>query len=159
MQWPMSHHRLERGGAHVGVLCCHEPDGDEVVRDLRRAAASQYAAECSARELQPPRTPQGYPYSGNSDLIDTDAAIVSFSPFPVVLVHGGAAAPVVVTGVNFTAADVFTYGAAGITDDSAPVLTGSTEWDLSVKASVGTSSGSYDLVFGTQIWRALFNVV
>lgn len=163
----MSHHRLMRGGAHVGVLCDYEPDGDETDRDLRRAAASVYAARRSAEQLRPPRTPDGYPYSGSSDLIDSEGAVTSFTPsLPIYLTRGGAAVAVTVGGVNFVSTDSFTYGNAGITNNSAPVLASSSEWDLSVKASGGMPAGDYSLKFVpagstdiSDLWQGVFRVV
>jgi hypothetical protein len=157
--WPMTHQRTERGGARVGVVCCYEPDGDEFTRDIRRAAANSFAARKSVKELQPPKAPDGSVYAGAPEFIDgLESSIISYSPSPIVLVRGGAAVAVTVVGVNFTAADTFTYGAAGITDSSPPVLVSTEEWDLSVVASGAMQAGNYRLTFGNQIWQAVFNV-
>jgi hypothetical protein len=157
--WPMTHQRTERGGARVGVLCCFEEDGDEFTRDIRRAAASKFAAQLSAKELQPPQAPDGSVYAGSPEFIDSlDPGIVTITPFPIHLIRGGSAVPVVVSGFNFVSTNTFVYGNAGITDSSPPVFVSSAEWDLSVKASAGMQAGSYPMTFGNSIRQAVFNV-
>lgn len=158
MQWPMAQMRIQHG-LHIGSICCFEPDGDAIDRDLRRAAASIMAAQRSAEQLQPPKGPDGAPYSGLTDLIDTDATILTTPSLPVVLAKGGAPVAVVLVGINFTATDAFTYP-AGITDSVPPSLSGTTQWTLSVQASGGMTAGLYPLIFGplSTIWQGFFAV-
>ena len=159
----MTHQRLTRGGLHVGVVCCFEPNGDETARDIRSALAARQAAAISVRELHPPKAPNGDVYSGAAEFIDNQPAVTAFAPEPAVLTRGGPAVAVVVTGVNFASTDLFTYGNAGITDNSAPVNVSSTEWDLSVKASNAVPVGVYGLTFAgtggdSQRWTSIFDV-
>lgn len=160
MQWPMTHQRLMRGGLRVGVVCCFEADGDETERDLRRAAATLLAARRNAEMMQPPKAPDGVPYAGQNDLIDTDAAIISIAPSPAILVKGGAPVSIVLTGVNFTATDSIVYGSAGLTNSVSPSLSGTDQWTLSVAAAGGMTAGQYSLTFGplASVWQKVFDV-
>lgn len=155
--FPVDHMRVQ-SGLRVGVMCCYESDGGELERDNRRATASIIAARLSAKELTPPMHNGEY-YPGAPDICMTQSGVSGISPSPVVLIRGGAAVAVTVTGFGFLAADTFTYGAAGITDNSAPSLASATEWDLSVHASGAMAAGLYSLTYNTTaLWQAVFDV-
>jgi hypothetical protein len=162
--WPLSHRREQisdqgTGGAalYVGVICCYEPDGGTLDRDLRRAQAASIAAQLSAKELQPPFGQDDVYYPGISSIVP-QAWITSFAPSPLILTRGGAAQSLVLTGVGFTGADVFKYGSSGITDAVPPSLVGSTQWTLSVQASGGMAVGNYAMTYNLDIFQAVFNV-
>lgn len=76
---------------------------------------------------------------------------------PLVLVRGGAAVSLVIKGGGFSSADTFTY-TSGITDDSAPSLSGTTQWTLSLVASGGMAAGFAHLTFNNHTYRNIFMV-
>ena len=77
---------------------------------------------------------------------------------PLVLARGGAAVSLVVKGGDFASDDSFSY-TSGISDNSAPSLSGSTQWTLSLVASGGTSTGFKHLTFNDHTYRNIFLVV
>jgi methyl coenzyme M reductase alpha subunit len=156
MEWPMSHQVEMRGGDRVGRLCCFEPDGDEMARDLRRAFASRQAARIAMTRALPPRAPDGVIYPGPTAIVD-EGYIIDIDPRPVVLSRGGAAVAVTLTAVGAAADDEIEYGAAGITDASAASLTDDV-WTLSVQASADMATGIYKLTYNDSIWQAVFDV-
>jgi hypothetical protein len=72
--------------------------------------------------------------------------ITSTPTFPVTLINSGAAVAMVFGGVNFASDVTITYGAVGISDNTAPVIT-STSITLDVLAE-GVATGLYNLVIG-----------
>lgn len=77
---------------------------------------------------------------------------------PLVLSAGGAAVTLTITGGNFASDDSFSYS-TGISDNSAPSLSGSTVWTLSLVAAGGTSTGFKNLTFNDHTYRNLLIVV
>lgn len=162
--WPIGHRRRQlssgnpSGAAlYVGVMCCYEPGGGELDRDLRRAWATGEAARLSAKELMPPFGEDNVYYPGGA-LIPSLSWITSFSISPLVLTRGGAARSLVLTGVGFSASDTFVYSSTGLTDAAPPALLGSTQWTLSVQASVGMATGRYRMTFNKDVWQSVFEV-
>jgi len=147
--WPMSHLRVQTNGLRTGVMCCYEAV-DEVDRDLNRAFAAKMAARLSAKEAEPTRGPNGEIYPG-IDRIGTNPFVASFTPSPILLIHGGAPVTVTVTGGDFSEDDVFAYS-SGVTDSVAPVLDSSTQWTLTLVASGGATIGRHPLSFNGSLF-------
>jgi hypothetical protein len=76
---------------------------------------------------------------------------------PLVLVRNGAAVTLVITGGGFLSTDSFTYS-TGITDETAPALTGSTVWTLSLVADGTATPGDNHLTFNNRTYRNLLRV-
>ena len=76
---------------------------------------------------------------------------------PLSLTRGGSAITLEVIGGDFLSTDDFTYS-SGLTDDSVPVLTGSTQWTLSLVADSGMTPGSWHLTFNNHTYRNIFSV-
>lgn len=165
--WPRSHRRRQlgaEGGLYVGIKCCFEPEGTAVDLDLKRAFAAKMAARIAARETQHDlRGDDGVIYPGlnplaGSPTIDYNGFVITITPRPVVLNRGGGAVAVTLTGNGFASDDTIVYGAAGITNSTAPVLNSSTQWTLSVQASGGMAVGYYTFTFNGTKWQAVFDV-
>jgi hypothetical protein len=160
-EFPMSHLRRQRNyisngmTTFVGVMCCYEPDGDSMARDLRSAYAAKWAAEKTARGAHPPMH-DGIAYYG-ADQYDDPSALVSFTPSPIVLTRGGASVVVAMEGVGLTSADTWTYP-SGITDAVPSVLNSSVSRTNTVRASALMSPGVYNLTFNGSLWPAAFSV-
>lgn len=75
---------------------------------------------------------------------------------PLALHTGGSAVTLKLGGVSFTTADTISY-TTGISDNSAPALTGTTLWTLSVHAT-GAVGDSYSLTFNGSTFRNIFRV-
>jgi len=154
-EFPITHMRVQ-SGLHVGAMCCFEPNGGEVERDLRRAAASVLASELSAKELTPPMH-DGDPFYGVEE-VPAQSFVATISPLPVVLIRGGSAVAVTLAGNNFAATDTMTYGSAGITDATPPVLVSDLLRTLSVRASALMSAALYPFTFNDTLWQNVFDV-
>lgn len=152
----MSHLRVQKDGKRVGVVCDHEPEGDSTERDLQRAYASKMAAILTAKHTGPRPGPNGEIYEGIAEPVES--AITVISPLPVVLIRGGVAVAVSLTGVGFTASDTIVYGATGITNATPPALVSATSRTLSVQASGGMATGMYTLTFNSTLFQAVFDV-
>lgn len=154
-EFPIDQMRVQ-GGLHVGAMCCWEPMGGSVERDLRRAAASALAAELSAKEQSPPMH-DGDPYYGVEE-VTAQSFVATITPNPVPLVRGGSAVAVSLAGNNFAASDSIVYGNAGITDASPPVLASDLLRTLSVHASGAMPAGRYPFTFNGTPWQYVFDV-
>ncbi len=154
-EFPITHMRLQ-SGLHVGVKCCWEPNGGTVERDLRRAQASVIASELSAKELTP-QMHDGDPFYGTEE-IPPQSFVATITPNPVTLIRGGAPVAVTLVGNNFAATDTITYGSAGITDASAPVLVSDLLRTISVQAASLMTAASYSFTFNGTLWPSVFNV-
>lgn len=88
-------------------------------------------------------------------LTDTNGNAVSQAK-PLALHTGGSAVTLKLNGVSFSTADTISY-TTGISDNSAPALTGTTLWTLSVKAT-GAAGDTYSLTFNGSIFRNIFRV-
>lgn len=142
----------------------YAPDGGEIARDLRRAAASELAASLTAQYAAPPL------YGGWADPT-TAAALLTFSARPLRLSRGGPAVALTIEGTNLAADDEITYGHAGVTDSVAPALTPVT-YDsdgnaltpfvdvlaLTVQASVAVPAGLYALIYEGGTYQRCFDV-
>lgn len=154
-EFPITH-MLVQSGLHVGAMCCWEVGGGSVERDLVRAAASVRAAELSAKELTPPMK-DGDPFYGTEE-VPAQSFVATISPNPVMLVRGGPAVAVTLTGNNFASTDTIAYGVAGITDASAPVLVSDLLRTLSVQASALMTIARYTFMFNGTLWQGVFDV-
>lgn len=162
-EFPTSHRRYQvhddgNGNTvtYVGAMCCWEPDGGTLQRDLRRQYAGKIAAVLAAKEALPPMR-DGIPYYGVDEL-PAQSYVVTIDPSPIVLSRGGAAVPVTLTGVGFTTTDTLTYGSGGITDATSPVLVSDTSRTLSIHASGLMAAGAYSFTFNSTVWPAVFSV-
>lgn len=155
-EFPTSHRRLQ-SGLRVGVMCCYEPEGGELERDQRRAAASRIGAALSAKEAKQTYF-MGEMFYGVEEVTPFPSFLRSSTPYPVVLTRGGTPVLVVLDGENFSLTDVFAYGAAGITDSVPPVNVSLNEWDLNVQASNAMSAGLYPFTFNGTTWTEFFDV-
>jgi len=162
-EYPVRHQEFQPGGdelsssAFVGRFCCHEPEGSSIDRDLKRAAAATMVAALSAVEQQPP-SHDGQVATGYDSVPFYPSFVVSVDPFPVVLIRGGVAVPVSLTGNGFDAGDTIVYGSGGITDATPPVLVSDILRTLSVQASGGMNAGRYSFTFNGTVWPRLFDV-
>ena len=76
---------------------------------------------------------------------------------PLLLSRGGAAVALTLTGGNFASSNTFTYS-SGVSDNSAPSLTGTTVWTLSLVASGGMAAGEWHLTFNSHTYRNILRV-
>lgn len=76
---------------------------------------------------------------------------------PLVIVRSGSAVTLTITGGGFASTDTFTYS-TGITDDSAPSLTGTTVWTLSLVASGAATPGNNHLTFNDHTYRGILRI-
>jgi hypothetical protein len=119
------------------------------------------AARIAARQTRPQvsRVPLRDTTPPHITVFETDSGSrVLPQSAPLVLARGGAAKTLVITGGGFASDDSFSY-TSGITDNSAPSLSGSTEWTLSLVASGGTSTGFKHLTFENHTYYNIFLVV
>lgn len=154
-EFPIDQMRIQ-SGLHVGAMCCYEENGGSVERDIRRAQASILASELSAKELTPPMH-DGDPYYGVEE-VPAQSFVTTITPNPISLARGGPSVAVSLTGNNFAATDTITYGNAGITDASAPVLASALLRTLSVQASGAMPIGKYSFTFNGTPWPSVFDV-
>lgn len=154
-EFPITHMRMQ-SGLHVGAMCCWEPNGGSVERDINRAMASIRAAELSAKELTPPMH-DGDPFYGAEE-VPAQSFVATTSPNPITLVRGGAPVAVTLTGNNFATTDSIVYGSAGITDATPPVLVSDLLRTLSVQASALMTIARYSFTFNGTLWQNVFNV-
>jgi hypothetical protein len=143
-----------------GVRRC--PDCLVVRTEVDKARiAGHDAAQIAARQTRP--------QVSNAPLFDTTPAHIRImedasgnrvlqQSAPLVLSAGGAAVTLTITGGNFASTDTFTYS-TGISDNSAPSLSGTTVWTLSLVAAGGTSTGFKNLTFNDHTYRNLLIVV
>ncbi len=144
---------------------CFEPNGGTIARDLDRAAAAELASSITERFAAPPRFPFEFDPWSEVRVLDT------FSPEPLRLTRGGAAAALTITGQQLAASDTVTYGHAGLTNSVAPALTVVT-YDsdgnaltpfrdvlvLTVQASGAVPAGLYGLVYEGSTYYGVFDV-
>jgi hypothetical protein len=88
---------------------------------------------------------------------DVSASRILPQSAPLVLVRGGSAVSLVIKGGGFASGNTFTY-TSGISDNSAPSLSGSTQWTLSLVASGGMAAGFAHMTFEGHTYRNIFMV-
>ncbi len=140
------------------------PQGGELARTLREAAASEKASVMTSQYAAPPKFPgwlDGTPPAG----------LVEFRYRPLLLVRGGASAVLTIDGTNLATTDTITYVHAGITNAIAPALTPVT-YDsdgnaltpfvdvlvLTVQASVAVPLGFHSLTYNDNEYGNVFDV-
>jgi hypothetical protein len=76
---------------------------------------------------------------------------------PLVLVRSGSAVTLVIKGGDFASTDTFSYS-TGITDDTAPALSGTTQWTLVLEASGAATPGLNNLTFNDHTYRGIIRI-
>lgn len=161
--WPISHMMIQpgtddlSGSRNVGKLCCWEPKGSSIDRDLLAAFAATEAGRLTAKELTPP-SKYGEAYFGTPTVPESFSFVSNVDPNPINLTRGGAAVSVALTGIGFVSGDTIAYGSAGITDATPPVLVSETSRTLSVQASALMAVGRYSFTFNGTVWPEVFSV-
>lgn len=118
--------------------------------DNDRRATRQMRPQMSLAPLQN-YTP---PYIGS---MTTAAGVRVLGSAPLRLSRGGAAVTLLVNGGDFVSTDAFSYS-TGISDSSAPALTGSTLWTLSLAAASNMTPGEWHLTYNDHTYRNILSV-
>lgn len=90
-------------------------------------------------------------------IFETAAGVRVTPSAPLTLVRSGSAVELVITGGDFASTDEFSYS-TGISDNTAPALSGTTEWTLTLEASGAATPGPNNLTFNNHTYRGLLVV-
>lgn len=135
------------------------PDCLAIRTDTRKAEIAIFdAARIASRPTRPQITRMNFSetVAGVRTIEDTSGTVVKQAA-PVSLTRGGAAVPLILRGAGFRSTDTFTYS-SGITDNTAPVLTGSTVWTLSLLAAGGMAAGEWNIALNGHTYRGILRV-
>jgi hypothetical protein len=76
---------------------------------------------------------------------------------PLTIVRSGSAVQLVIKGGGFASTDTFSYS-TGISDDTAPALSGSTQWTLTLAASGAATPGENNITFNNHTYRGILRI-
>ena len=146
--------RCDRCDRVVPDVLLVEQDGYDLCRTLCADEMSVSADNIRLAE-QLAQTDSMAPNDSPPSNAFTDAVSITSTPtWPVRITNGGAAVALAFVGVGFEATTTIAYGHAGITDNTAPVITATTI-DLDLVAA-GVTAGLYNLtIAGKTYYRVL----
>lgn len=134
---------VQDGYSFCRTLCADLTSVTEITQQL---AADQSVTDSYAPNIDPP-----------TNAFDGAVAITSTPTWPVHLVSGGASVALAFGGVGFTSSIAISYSNAGITDNTAPVIT-STAITLDLVAA-GVTAGYYNITIAGKTYYRVLQVV